>query len=433
MRILCVGANHRSADVAVREKLAFGADERRRALDDLRRRWPDAEFALLSTCNRTEVFAARAVHGHPRAEELRDWLPAARSLAPGTCAGALYALADAQATRHLFAVAAGLDSLVPGEAQIVSQVKAAYAEAVDAGCAGPVMNELFQTAFHVAKHIRTETDVAQGKVSVASVAVEFVAQLFETLAAKRVLNVGAGKMNELMLRRLGDLGAGRIVVVNRSRPRAERLARDCGGEAGEFDRLGDHVAAADIVLTSTGAAEAVLTADAVRDAQRRRGFRPLLIVDIAVPRDVEPAAGEVENVFLYNIDDLERIVQGNLALRQEQRGAAEGIISEHVDELLSGLNVRNVAPTIEALYRRIDEIAAEELADARNKLREHDDAEADLEILQRTLRRTIRRFLHPATQRLRDAAGSDAARAHVASLQELFELGKEPPDEEPPA
>jgi glutamyl-tRNA reductase len=411
--------------VAVREKLVFDADQRRRALGDLHRRWPDAEFALLSTCNRTEVFTARPVHGHPRAEELRDWLLAFHSLAPAPYAEALYTLADAEATHHLFAVAAGLDSLVPGEAQIVSQVKAAYAEAVEAGSARAVMNELFQAALHVAKHIRTETDIAQGKVSVASVAIEFVGQLFETLAGKCVLSIGAGKMNELMLRKLRDLGADRIVVVNRSRDRAERLAEACGGAAGDFDRLCEHAAEADVILTSTGAAEPVLTAEAVHAAQQHRGYRPLLIVDIAVPRDVEAAAGQVDNVFLYNIDDLEQIVQGNLALRQEQHGAAEGIITEHVDELLSGLNVRNVAPTIEALYRRMEQIAAEELRDARNKLSEHDDAEADLEVLRRALHRTIRRMLHPCAQRLRDAAGSDAARAHIAALRELFELAEQ--------
>ncbi|MGB2822398.1 MAG: glutamyl-tRNA reductase [Phycisphaerae bacterium] len=422
MRILCIGANHRSATVAVREKLAFDAGQRQQALRDLRGRWFDAEFAIISTCNRTEVYAARPVHGHPRAEELRDWLCGFHSLAPGDLGEAFYTLADGEAVGHLFAVAAGLDSLVPGEAQIVSQVKAAYVEAVEADCARTVMNELFQAAFHVAKHIRTETDIAMGKVSVASVAVEFVQQLFETLEDKCVLSVGAGKMNDLMLRHLGRLGTGRILVVNRSRDRAERLADACGGCAGHFERLGDHVAEADVVLTSTGAAECVITAEMVRSAQVRRRYRPLLMMDIAVPRDVDPAAGQVENVFLYNIDDLDRIVQGNLELRHSQRGAADGIVAEHVDEFLSALNVRDVTPTIQALYRSMEKLAAEELADARNRLSGHDDADEDLEILRRTLHRTIRRMLHTCTQRLRHAAGSNAARAHVAALRELFQL-----------
>jgi len=425
MRILCIGASHRSADLAVREKLALDAARRHEALRDLHRRWADAQFAIVSTCNRTEVYTARSVHGHPRAEELRNWLCEFQSLAPGELDEALYTLADGEAVGHLFAVAAGLDSLVPGEAQIVSQVKGAHTEAVETGCARAVMNELFQAALHVAKHVRTETDIAAGRVSVGSVAIEFVRQLFETLEGKCVLNVGAGKMNELMLQQLRRLGAGRILVVNRSRDRAERLADACGGSAGHFEQLGDHVAEADIVLTSTGATEPVITAGMIRSAQARRGYHPLLIVDIAVPRDVELDAGQVENVFLYNIDDLDRIVQSNLKLRQSQRGAADGIISEHVNEFLSALNVRDVTPTIEAMYRSMEEIAAEELSDARNKLSGHDDADEDLEILRRALHRTIRRMLHTCAQRLRRAAGSNAARAHVAALRELFQLDEE--------
>lgn len=429
MRIFCVGTNHKRANVAVREKLAFDADELREALNDLRRRWPDEEFAVLSTCNRTEVYAARPKPGQPRVAELSDWLGEFHSLPKSQYANALYVLADAQAVGHLFAVAAGLDSLVPGEAQIVGQVKAAYARAVDAGCARAVMNDLFQGAFHVAKHIRSETSIAVGKVSVASVAVEFVRQLFETLEGKCVLNVGAGKMNDLMLRQLRDLGARRLVIVNRSRQRADHLAASHGAEAGDFSRLGDHLAQADVVLTSTGAAEPILSAEQVRSAQERRRWRPLLIVDIAVPRDVDPAADELDNVFLYNIDDLERIVQSTLAMRQSQQDAAQGIIDEHVEQMLVQLNVRKVAPTIEALYRRMEQIAARELDDARNKLSTHDDAEEDMEILRRALHRTIRQFLHPCAQRLRQAAESHAAGSHIATIHELFGLDEE---EDPP-
>ena len=422
MRILCIGVNHRSADVAVREKLTFDAAKLPEALRDLHRRWPDAEFAIVSTCNRTEVYAARPVHGHPRDAELGAWLCEVHSLAPQELADVSYSLADAKAVGHLYAVASGLDSLVPGEAQIVAQVKGAYDEAIEADCARAVMNELFQGALHVAKHIRTETDVAVGKVSVASVAVEFARQVFETLESKCVLNIGAGEMNELMLQQLQHLGSGDLLVVNRDRARAERLAEACGGRAGSFDRLDEHLAEADVVLTSTGAREPIVSAEMIRRAQLRRAYHPLLIVDIAVPRDVEPDAGRIENVFLYNLDDLDRIVQSNLRMRQSQRGPADDIIAEHVDEFLSGLNVRNVTPTIEALYGFVERIAEEELAEARNKLSAHDDAEEDLAILQRTLRRTIRRMLHPCTQRLRSAAGSSAARMHVASLRELFRL-----------
>lgn len=432
MRIICVGTNHKAAELAVREKLALNAEDQLRAMKELRATWPDAEFAVISTCNRMEVYMARPVHGHPRAEELRDWILRFRGISGSPYVEALYMLADANATSHIFAVTSGLDSLVPGEAQIVAQVKEAYTQAVQAGAAHVVLNELFQAALHVAKHIRTETEIAMGKVSVASLAVDFVRQLFESLKGKCVLNVGAGKMNSIMLAHLREMQADKLVVVNRSRPAAERLAEEFGGTPGDFTRLEDHLAQADVVVTSTGSAEPVITASMVKAVQKRRDWRPLLIVDIAVPRDVEPKAGKIENVFLYNIDDLDRIVQANLDMRTGQHGAANTIITAHVDELMGALHVRKVAPTIEALYKKMSLIGEQELADALNKLSTHADAEEDIEIMRRTLHRTIRRILHPCTQRLRQSAGTDAARAHVASVRELFELDDlEEPDDAP--
>jgi len=422
MRIVCIGANHRTAGLAVREKLALGDQLRQEALRDLKRRWADAEFVVVSTCNRTEIYTARPVHAHPRAEELQSWLGEFRSLPAAEYVAHLYSLADADAAEHLFAVAAGLDSLVPGEGQIVAQVKDAYSAAVAAGAAGPVTSELFQAALHTAKHVRSETDIAAGKVSVASVAVAFVGQVFEHLGGKCVLNVGAGKMNELMLRLLRDRGAGRIVVTNRSADRAAALAGACGGQARPFERLGDLLAGADVVLTSTGSPEPIISAEMVRSAQQRRRWRPLLVVDIAVPRDVAADAGDVENVFLYNIDDLDGIVRSTLSQRRGSTEAARRIIRRHVAELMASLDVRNVAPTIEDLFRRVRAVADRELADARNKLSTHADSEEDFRILQHVLHRALRQLLHPVVARLRAAAGTDAARSHLASLRELFGL-----------
>jgi len=422
MRILCVGLNHKTADVALREKLAFDPARTRHALRQLAEKWPDAEFLLLSTCNRTELYTARPMHGHPRDNELRDWLGRCQSVPPEELADVLYTLSDAAAIGHLFGVAAGMDSLVPGEDQIVGQLKDAYESAKSEGTVRAVINEIVQTTLHVAKHVRTETDIASGKVSVASVAVEFVSRIFETLHGKCVLNIGAGEMNEIMLRQLVELGAERIMVANRSPDRARRLADECDGQAVPFDTLGDHLAECDIVLTSTAAETPILTAAMVESAQKRRDFRPLLIVDIAVPRDVEAGAGQLENVFLYNIDDLDQIVRTTLQMRHGQQEAGQKIIAEHVGEVTDSLSVRSVAPTIDALYRAMQRIAAEELQTARNKLANHDDAEEDAEILQRALHRTIRRILHPCANKLRQAAGTDAARAHIAAVRELFDL-----------
>jgi len=318
--------------------------------------------------------------------------------------------------------------LVPGEDQIVAQVKDAYALAGELGTAGCVLNEIVQAAFHVAKHIRAETGIGAGKVSVASVAIEFVCQIFETLGGKCVLSVGAGKMNEIMLRHLAERGCGDLLVTNRSFDRARVLAQACGGKPVPFEDLTDHLARADVVLTSTASESPILTRRMVESAQQRREWRPLLIVDIAVPRDVAADAGELENVFLYNIDDLDRIVRSTIEMRSRHRQAAEKIIEDHLAEVGERLHVRDVAPTIDALYRAMEKIAAEELQTARNKLAEHDDAEADADILQRALHRTIRRILHPCTRRLRESAGSDAVRAHIAALRELFDLDKQDKD-----
>ena len=424
MRILCTGISHKTADVALRERLALGPSAIHSALEDFRQRWPEAEILAISTCNRTEAYAARPVHGHPREDELRNWFCGLGGLAEAEAAETIYTLTDAAAARHLFTVASGLDSLVPGEAQIVAQLKAAYAAAVEQQTARTVLNELMQGALHAAKHVRRETDIGAGKVSVASVAIDCVVRKLAALTGKCVLNIGAGKMNELMLDRLKELGVGRILVANRSAARARQLASKCGGKAVPFGSIGKQLARADVVVTSTASETTILTQKMITRSQRTRGARPLLIVDIAVPRDVESSAGQIPNVFLYNIDDLESVVRRTIRTRRGQKSAAGKIIDEHVDEFLSNLNVRQVAPTIDALYAYMRGIADEELSAARNKLAAHEDVEADAEALQRALHRTIRRIMHPAARALRNAAGTDAARAHIAAIRKLFELDK---------
>jgi len=422
MRLLCIGLSHKTADVALRERLAFDQAAVQRALPGLAERWKEAEFAILSTCNRTEVYVARPAGGPPNAQELTAWLGEFHHLSPAVFEQAIYALGDAAAVRHLFATASGLDSLVLGEAQIAGQVKDAYAAARQLGTAGPILNDLFQTALHAAKRVRTETDIAVGHVSVASAAVDCMTASIGSPAGKCVLNVGAGKMNDLMLRRLAQLGVGSILVANRSPERAAALARQCGGQAVEFDRLAEHLAAADAVLTSTASRTPIFTREMVAGAMAARNGRPLLFVDIAVPRDVDPAVGELDGVSLYNIDDLDRIVAGSFSDRHRNRVAAEAIVAHHVARLLREMKIRDVAPTIDSLLRRLTDIADEELAAAVNKLSGHEDAEQDVEILRRALHRTIRRILHPVARNLRRTAGSDTSGADAAALRKLFGL-----------
>ena len=425
MKILCIGLSHKTAQVALREKLSFDSDQARSALKQLADDYKEAEFLLLSTCNRVEVYVARKPHTRPGADHVRAWLADFHQLTVDDLEEKLYTLDDSRAVAHMLAVAGGLDSLVPGEPQIVAQLKEAYALAVDAGAARAAIGELVQGALHVAKHVRSETPIGAGKVSVASVATDFVRRVFQRLSGKCVLNIGAGKMNELMLRQLAKLGPEQILVANRSAEKARQLAESCGGRPAPFDRIQNHLALADVVLTSTASHRPIISAEMVRAAQAARNYQPLLIVDIAVPRDVEAAAAEVENVFLYNIDDLDRIVGETLQTRHDQRDKAEKIIDEHLAELTRSLHVRHFSPVINALYRRMEKIAAEELQVARNKLSTHEDAAEDEEILKRALHRTIRRILHAPASNLRAAAGSDAARQQIEVIRKLFELDDE--------
>ncbi|MFP3937080.1 MAG: glutamyl-tRNA reductase [Phycisphaerae bacterium] len=423
MRILRVGATYETAEVALRERLSIEGDCLSVALADLSDHWPDAELLILSTCNRTELYTARPVHGHPREDELRRWFREFTGVEAELCERTLRTFADADAVGYLFEVACGLRSMVVGEAEIVAQLKDAYAAARRAGTAGAVINELVQTALEASKEVRRSTGIARGKVSVASVAVDFVAETAGSLAGKCVLNVGAGKTNELMLRRLSELGAGELLITNRSRKRAEDLARRCGGRVVGWETLADHLGRADVVVTSTASQRPVITREMLSAAAG--GGRGLLVVDLAVPRDVEPAAGELEGVTLYNIDHLSGAVEAAMQSRRAHTESAERIVRRYVNEFLEKLNIRRVAPTIRSLYRLAHQIADDEMRRADNKLSEHDDAAEDAAIVRHAVHRTLRRMLHPAVENLRKTAGTDSARADVAAIRKLFGLDDE--------
>lgn len=426
MRILCTGLNHKTADLAVREPLAFDDREAARAVTDLVETWPEGQFLLLSTCNRVELYVIREVHGHPREQQLHLWLARRRGLGLERFAGSLYTLTDADAMEHLFAVAAGLDSLVPGEDQIVAQLKAAWNRSIDAGASGGMLAGLVETALRAAKQVRSETDIAAGRVSVASVGLESLTNRLGDLAGRTVLSIGAGKMNRLLLEKLAARGAGPLLVSNRSAERARALAEACGGVAWPFEQVSDALVRADAVVCSTASDAPILSRRAVGRAMSERGGRPLVLLDLAVPRDIEPAARDVQGVCLINIDDLQAVVRENLQIRDAHRGPARQILHQHVRQLREQMQVRAVAPTIKALYQKMRRICDEELAEAANKLADHEDIDEDIDILRRTLHRTIRRMLHPAAVQLRAEAGSDVSRVHVASLKTLFGLQTDP-------
>ena len=422
MRLICVGISHKTAPVELREKLAFDPGQCTHAVSDLKRLWPLAEFVLLSTCNRTELYTARPIHSFPREEELRQWLAEYRDFHPGDLAETLYTLGGTEAIRHLFGVAGGLDSMVLGEDQIIAQLKAAYALATDAGAAGPAMNELFQSALHTAKHVRTETDIGTGKASVASVAVDAIHTHFADLSARRVLAIGAGQTVDTMLKGLRDAGVGRFTIANRSLDRAEAAAAQLNGHAVPLDDLRPARLDADIVVCSTASPEPLLTRDMIIDVQSQRNDRPLFIVDIAVPRDVEDSVREIGGVTLVNIDDLHADADATLARRLGETDKIDAILDDHVEEMTHWLRLRSIAPTIHALQKELDAIADGELRRAGNKLAGHDDAEADMDILRHSLHRMVRRMLHPLADYLKQQARHGEAHEPASLVRDIFRL-----------
>lgn len=420
MRILCVGANHKTAPVAVRERLVFDRAAACSALQDLRDLYPEAEFIVLSTCNRAEIYVARPLHGQPREEDLRAFFGRFHDIPREEYESCLYLLADSEAVRHLFNVASGLDSMVTGEDQILAQIKDSFRLAQEQQTCRSRLMDLFQGAFSVAKEVRRETSISCGRVSVASVAAEMAHERLKDLTNCTALSVGAGKMNELMLKSLRRMGIGRIIVTNRTPQRAFDLAADCAGEVMPFDQLTQALALADVVVSSTAAAYPIITTAKVQAAMASRPYRPLMLVDIAVPRDVEVAVGDLPGVSLSNIDDIKAVVEKTVNLRDGQVEACREIIDAHVASFFHRLHVREVVPALEALYFVMRGIGDEELDRVTNKFTGQPDA--DREIFRRALHRTLRRILHRPIINMRSAAGTQIAREHAVMLRKLFNI-----------
>jgi glutamyl-tRNA reductase len=423
MRLICLSVSHVSADVALREKLAISDAELPGVLAELKAQHPAAEFTILSTCNRTEIYVARATHGHPRIEELLTWWALRSRVPTDTLETVAAVLTDSEAIAHCFAVATGLESLVPGEVQILGQLREAYQAAHDAGTTGALLNTLIQSALRAGKDVRTSTGIDQGKVSIASVAIDCVLDHSPSLTGQSVLSIGAGEMSQLMLQRLAALTPETLRIANRSVDKAKELASQVGGTPAPMDALDDHLAQADIVVTSTASPEPILTCDRVAAAMAGRD-RPLLIIDIALPRDVAPDVGQLDGVTLYNIDDLDRIVARSLQQRHDLVDAARDALIPHIAEMTEKLHVRRVVPTIQKLYEIMEAMAGEELAAAADKLAGHEDADEDLAILRRTIRRVIRRTLHPAARMLRKHAGTERGEHFTQVLRALFEINE---------
>jgi glutamyl-tRNA reductase len=422
MKFLLAGLNHKTAPIEVRERLAFEEKSLPEALDRLKQRPGLLEGMILSTCNRVEV----AVTAEDQADSdtaVEGFLVESRQVDRAWVSPYLYKLGGSDAIRHLFRVASSLDSMVVGEPQILGQLKTAYALAKEHGAMSGFLDLVLTRAFNVAKRVRTETDIGESAVSISYAAVELAREIFGSLQGKKVLVVGAGKMAESALRHLKRAGVTEMLVTNRTRIRAEELAGEVGGRVIEYERFLDSVPEVDIVIASSGSPTFILSREQVRTAVARRRNRPMFLIDIAVPRNIEPEVNQVDNVFLYDIDDLGKVVDTNVKGRLEVAKQAEDIIHEEVERMMVRLKTREVAPTIVSLQEQLEQWRRGEIDRQRTKLGSLTAQQE--EAIDAITRGIVNKIAHgPITELRRQAA--DPSGIHLMStIRRLFRLGGE--------
>ncbi len=422
MAVWALGLNHTTAPLDLRGRFVFALDQISPTLQSLRNtlggsRHPPVEAAILSTCNRTEIYCAA---DHPALDHTVDWLAGSGGIAAALLRPHTYTLTNDQAARHAFRVASGLDSMVLGEPQILGQMKDAVRVAENAGALGTTLNQLFQRSFAIAKEVRTATEIGAHSISMAAAAVRLAGQLFEDLGQTRILFVGAGEMIDLAATHFAARNPRAIVIANRTIERSEKLASRFGGEAMRLGDLPERLAEFDIVISCTASALPLIGLGAVERALRKRKHRPMFMVDLAVPRDIEPEIKGLDDVFLYTVDDLAQVVQQGHANRQAAIAQAEVIIDAGVQNFMRWLDQRGTVPLIRQLNAQTDEWRAIEIARAKRLLAKGEDIEVVLEALSRGL---TQKLLHGALAELH--AGDNQARAHTAQTIERLFLRKE--------
>jgi glutamyl-tRNA reductase len=420
--ILALGISHKTAAVALRERVALTEGRAETFLRELVADGEVHEAVAISTCNRTEIYL---VVGDPVEAETRvlGMLARQADIRPTELAEAIYALRNCDAARHLYRVTAGLESMIVGEAEVQGQVKRAYETALAAGVTGPLSNRLFAAALATGKRARSETAVSESRVSVSSVAVDLIRETLGDLATRRVLVLGTGEMSELTARALSDHGAGTIFVANRRREKARELAARFHGRVVGFDELPRELELADIVLAQTASQHTIVGHDELALVMRERHGRPLLLIDIAVPRDLDPLCGELPGVTLYDIDDLQAVVRRNLHVRQAEARRAEAIVEEEIQRFAGWLGSLEVVPTIAALRARGEEIVERVLAE--NAGRWESLSPRDRTRVEAMTRTVVNRLLHEPTVRMK-RAGGDRVHARLQVLRELFGLEDAP-------
>ncbi|MBP6964438.1 MAG: glutamyl-tRNA reductase [Armatimonadetes bacterium] len=447
MHLVVIGLNHTTAPVEIREKLAVPEAECGAFASRVARCEGVREAVALSTCNRTEIYAwttserAPSPCPLPQGEGVRDGFPPPLEgggrgrgyLADDDILDAisdfcgvpsssfepyLYSRAGHKAIEHLFRVSSGLDSMVIGEAQVLGQVRNAYAAAAAAGATGPVLNPLFQQAAAVGKRARTETDIGRGAFSVGYTAVQLARSIFDPLNGRTVLIVGAGKMGELAATHLSSAGVTSVLVANRTHSRAEDLAARFEGQAVAFDELPEALRRSDIVITSTGAEEPIVTRAMVSSAMQARRGRPMFLIDVAVPRDVEAGAGDLDNVFLYDIDDLQAVVERHAGERRAEISKVDRIIEEEVGKAMEWFRTLDAVPVIAAMRDKFEEIRKSEVERLRARLPKLSDDE--IEAVHQTTRSIVNRICHEPMIRIKEYAAEDDPSGRLETICEVF-------------
>jgi glutamyl-tRNA reductase len=422
MHIHCLGVNHQTASLSLREKLAFTEEE----IQDALLKWqhhkahsipPVDEILILSTCNRVEVYA---VADQWKFSQMESFLCSQKSIDPRELEGHLYRLGDEEAIEHLFRVTAGLDSLVLGEPQILGQVVRSFQLAQEPGAAGPVITRLFQSAIHAGKRARSETIISQSPTSIASAAIRMVEELVPNLSGASIGILGAGEMAELVARALQKRGGRRFSIINRTLERATALAARLGGEAVPFSRLSDQLATLDVLITSTDAPDPLITCELVRSVVAKRARQQFVIVDIAVPRDVELAVGEIAGVHLHDLDSLQRFLERSLAERRDEIPRVEAILAEEYNNFLDYLSTLEVMPLISAIHQQAENIRRAELEKTLRHLPNLTiEDQKRLDALTSAL---VKKLLHAPIQHLREKAGTRQAMQAASAARSLFGL-----------
>jgi len=430
MRVLFVGINHRTAPVELRECFAM-PDGPGPHLAALRQRFPTAECVILCTCNRAEFYIARPTHGPPSADDLRRFLSERFGVSFDQIASASIHREQDQAIAHLFRVCCGLDSMVLGEAQVLGQVKRAYAAAAaEDNTVGPVLHQIFQQAIATAKQARTATGIDTGRVSVGSVATDLARQVFSDFADKTVVGIGAGEVAKLTLRHMLDLKPKHLWLVNRTPRRAEDLAKVFGlehprGGGRPWDQMDELLVEADIVVSSTASAEAILTPQRFKTILKRRKRRPICLIDLAMPRDIDPDIASMANVYLYNIDDLQSVVSKSLGDRSDQARACETLINEAVAGCFNQITHRDLGRLIRKLRTKLQAIGDQEQQRTLKKLANSYDQDALDAALSEHTQRLINKVLHMPLSQM-DQRNADAPLGfYAAALRRLFDLDED--------